>query len=346
MCFCVFLFKVFKAIKNACVNLLIFSILKLSNGGTVRLIALFLMFLPFTAMAEVLPLYDALRATYTACVGIEDELADLKKMAGINTAVTGVGTATGVGATAAGLVKSSKDNKIEELEVKLEKLREIESNNQDEENTANDFAAFSTEFDSSYSSIKQQLKDYQSEIDKLTQQSKKLGNWRTGLLAGSTVTNIAGATIAGTNRVGVGLNEQINTCISAVDALQQSMMQARLNGADITEAQNIVDACGEYKYTDISKIDTRAKGAMISSIVGATTGLSGTVVSASANTQKTRNDNTGSGRQREKNLNTASNVLSGVTTAASATATVFNATQISAIKQVAEVAEKCTGVLR
>ena len=326
--------------------MLIFSILKLSNGGTVRFIALFLMFLPFTAMADVLSLYDALRATYTACVGIEDELADLKKMAGINTAVTGVGTATGVGATATGLVKSSKDNKIEELEVKLEKLREIESNNQDEENTANDFAAFSTEFDSSYSSIKQQLKDYQSEIDKLTEQSKKLGNWRTGLLAGSAVTNIAGAAIAGTNKVSVGLREQINTCISAVDSLQQSMMQARLNGADITEAQSIVDACGEYKYVDVSKIDNRAKGSMISSIVGATTGLAGTITSATANTDKTRNDNSESGKQKEKNLNTAANVLSGVTTAASATATVFNATQISAIKKVAEVAEKCTGVLR
>ena len=311
-----------------------------------RLIALFLMFLPLTAMADMLPLYDALRATYTACAGIDDELSDLKVKAGINTAVTGVGTATGVGATVTGVVKASKDNKIEELEVKLEKLREIESNNQDEENTANDFAAFSTEFDSSYSSIKQQLKDYQSEIDKLTEQSKKLGNWRTGLLAGSTVTNIAGAAIAGTNKVSVGLREQINTCISAVDSLQQSMRQARMNGEDITEAQSIVDACSEYKYVDVSKIDNRAKGSMISSVVGATTGLAGAITSATANTPKTRNDNTEEGRQKEKNLNTASNVLSGVTTAASATATVFNATQISAIKKVAEVAEKCTGVLR
>lgn len=308
-----------------------------------RFIALFLMFLPFTAMADVLSLYDALRATYVACVGIEEQLAGLKKMAGINTAVTGVGTATGVGATATGLVKSSKDNKIEELEVKLEKLREIESNNQDEENTANDFAAFSTEFDSSYSSIKQQLKDYQSEIDKLTEQSKKLGNWRTGLLAGSTVTNIAGAAIAGTNRVDDDLRSQIDACVSAVDALQQSMMQARIDGLDISEAQNIVNACSEYRYVDISPIDNRAKGAMISSVVGATTGLAGTITSATANT---RNDNTEEGRQKEKNLNTAANVLSGVTTAASATATVFNATQISAIKKVAEVAEKCTGVLR
>lgn len=35
------------------------------------------------ARADVLPLDDALRATYTACVGIDDELAELKKMAGI-----------------------------------------------------------------------------------------------------------------------------------------------------------------------------------------------------------------------------------------------------------------------
>lgn len=311
-----------------------------------RFIITFFILFPFVASADVLPLYDALRATYVACVGIEEQLAGLKKMAGINTAVTGVGTAAGAGATVTGIVKSQKDKEISEIEIKLEKLREIETENPQTGNETTDFDVFYREFENSYTNIAQQLKDYQSEIDKLTQQSKNLGNWRTGLLAGSTVTNIAGATIAGTNRVGVGLNEQINTCISAVAALQQSMMQARLNGADITEAQNIVDACGEYKYTDISKIDTRAKGAMISSIVGATTGLSGTVVSASANTQKTRNDNTDSGRQREKNLNTAANVLSGVTTAASATSTVFNATQISAIKQVAEVAAKCTGVLK
>lgn len=311
-----------------------------------RFIAVFLMFLPVTAMAEVLPLYDALRATYTACVGIDEELSGLKTMAGINTAVTGVGTVTGVGATVTGVVKSSKDSKIEEIEIKLEELRSIEQKNPQQDEEPTDFTTFTAEFEAEYSSIAQQLKDYQSEIDKLTQQSKNLGNWRTGLLAGSTATNVAGAVIAGANKVSVGLREQINSCISAVDDLQQSMMQARLNGEDISEAQSIVDACSEYKYVDISKIDDRAKGAMISSVVGATTGLAGTITSATANTSKTRNDNTEAGKQKEKNLNTAANVLSGVTTAASATATVFNATQISAIKNVAEVAEKCTGVLK
>lgn len=311
-----------------------------------RLIIFPLLFFCGTVNAETLPLYDALRATYTACVGIDDALAELKTMAGINTAVTGVGTATGVGATVTGLVKASKDKQVAELEIKLEKLRELENKNPQAESAPSDFDMFYQEFEQSYTSIAQQLKDYQSQIDKLTNQSKKLGDWRTGLLAGGTVTNIAGAAIAGTNQVDDDLHGQIDACISAVDALQQSMMQARIDGIDVSEAQSIVNACSEYKYVDISPIDTRAKGAMISSVVGATTGLSGTVVSATANTNKTRNDNTDSGRQRERNLNTAANVLSGVTTVASATATAFNATQISAIKRVASVAEQCTGVLR
>ena len=85
---------------------------------------------------------------------------------------------------------------------------------------------------------------------------------------------------------------------------------------------------------------------MISSAIGTATGLTGTIVSASANTDKVRSDNTADGKQKEKNLNLTSNILAGATTAASATATVFNATQISAIKKVAEVATNCTGVLK
>ena len=48
----------------------------------------------------------------------------------------------------------------------------------------------------------------------------------------------------------------------------------------------------------------------------------------------------------QASLNTTANILAGTTTAASTTATVFNATQIKAIKKVAEIAEKCTGALR
>ncbi len=304
---------------------------------------LIFMIFPFAASANILPLDDALRATYTACVGIDDELSDLKTMAGINTAITSVGTAASVGATVTGLVKADKDKQIE---IKLEKLREIEQKNPDLQSTDAEWDKFESGLTTELANAKIEVEKYQAEIEKLNKQSKKLGNWRTGLMAGATATNVAGAIIAGTNKVDGDLKTQIDNCISNVKNLRNSIMQARINGEDVSEAESIASACGEYEYVDVSKINNRGRGAMISSTVGATTGLAGTITSAMANTDKTRNDNTESGKQKEKNLNTASNVLAGATTVASATATVFNATQISAIKKVAAVAEKCTGVLK
>ena len=57
-----------------------------------------LIFFNFSINVFASDLDNALRATYMACVGIDDELADLKKMAGINTAISAVGTATATGA--------------------------------------------------------------------------------------------------------------------------------------------------------------------------------------------------------------------------------------------------------
>ena len=91
-----------------------------------RYITLFFIIFPFVASANILPLDDALRATYTACVGIDDELSDLKTMAGINTAITSVGTAAGVGATVTGFVKQSKDNQAEELEKLIADTKHLE----------------------------------------------------------------------------------------------------------------------------------------------------------------------------------------------------------------------------
>ena len=296
------------------------------------------------AFANTLSLNDALRATYTACIGIDDELSELKQMAGINTAITAVGTAAGAGATITGLVKTSKDRKAEELESMLREIDELQSNAQPL--TSAEFEKFLSEFNSVYKTQTSNVATIQEELDKTNRQSKKLGNWRTGLMAGATATNVAGAIIASGNKVDGDLKSQIDNCIASVATLRNSMMQARINGEDISEAESIAAACGEYEYVDISKINTKAKGSLVSSAIGATTGLAGTVVSATANTDKTRNDNTDSGKKKEKSLNTTANVLAGATTVASATATVFNATQISAIKKVATVAEKCSGVLK
>lgn len=294
--------------------------------------------------ANALSLDDALRATYTACVGIDDELSDLKKMAGINTAITAVGTAAGAGATITGVVKASTDQEIEELEKIMEEIDEMSKNM--EPMTEKEIMTFMEEFNRGYDTELASTDAIETELEQLNAKSKKLGNWRTGLMAGSTATNVAGAIIAGTNKVDEDLNTQIKNCLGAVGDLRGAMMQARMNGQDISEAQSIVDACGEYEFADLGKINKRATGVAISAGVGATTGLVGTITSASANSDNVRGDNTDAGKKKEKNLNVASNILAGTTTAASATATVFNATQIKAIKQVAEIAQKCTGVLK
>lgn len=155
-----------------------------------RFVFLFLSLIPMVAGANTLSLDDALRATYSSCVGIDEELADLKKMAGINTAVTAVGTAAGLGATVVGLVKVSKDKKAEELEAMLREIDEMQAGQAPL--TSEEFDVFLSEFNSVYDTNLESAKTIQDELDKTVRQSKNLGNWLTGLMAGATVTNVAG----------------------------------------------------------------------------------------------------------------------------------------------------------
>lgn len=293
---------------------------------------------PISAASDV-DLDTALQRTYIACAGIDEGLTDMKKMAGINTAVAGVGTGLAVGAAVVGFKKANLDKEIEKLEEVLA------------EKSVDQFGTSLGELDANFAQKYGLGEDSlvsqgQSALDEATAKSKKLGNWRTGLMAGTTATQVASAIIAAKNRVSEDLQGQVDDCIASVKVLQRSIAVARMNGEDVTEAQQIYSACREYEYVDLSPIDKRAKGAMISSTIAAVTGGVGTVTSAMANTDATRNDNTDEGKKKEKNLNTASNALAVGSGVAGATATIFNATQISAIKKVASVSEKCTEVLK
>ena len=268
-------------------------------------------------------------------------------MAGINTAITGAGTLAGGGAIATGFAKQSKDAAAEKIEIRLEELRKIEqSNPTSTEFTQTEADNFTASFDAYRDTAKQELQKAQAELDKLTRESKNLGNWRMGLMAGNTATNVAGAIIASGNKVDGDLQSMIDACKLSVDNLRKSRIQARLDGEDTSAAERIISECGKWDSFDASKINSKADVAKWASIAGAATGAAGTITSAVANTDGTRNDNTDSGKAKEKNLNTASNVLAIYATAASATATVFNATQIAAIKKAAALAESCEGVLK
>ena len=72
-------------------------------------------------------LHDAIENVRASCGNISAELTDMKKMAGITTAVTGVGTVAGGVALGTGLVKAKIDKEIhknEELIAALEEAKE------------------------------------------------------------------------------------------------------------------------------------------------------------------------------------------------------------------------------
>ncbi|MCQ2574962.1 MAG: hypothetical protein MJ156_02580, partial [Alphaproteobacteria bacterium] len=157
-----------------------------------KILFLFLVLFTTSANAEVLDLNIALQNTYRACAEIDDNLHELKVLAGVNTAVTAVGTATGTGAIATGFVKQKTDKEIEELEKLLAELERLSNEYTGTEPTNADKQAFLKEFESGYEEALKDKATTQKQIEELTGKSKKLGNWRTGLLAGNTATNIAG----------------------------------------------------------------------------------------------------------------------------------------------------------
>lgn len=277
-------------------------------------------------------LSTAINNAQTACTGITDEINNLKKMAGINTAVTGVGTVAAGVALGAGLTKSYTDEQIAIVKAKIKEL------------------ALLTEEDEYYSGYidlgKLRVLEYDyntvtaDNTDKLEKLSKTLGNIRTGTLAASTATNIAGVVIAKSNKVDDDLKSKIDNCIAAVKTVSATRMQARIDGsatdAELARAEKIVSACGEWETVDITPINKRSTGAAISSGLGVGLGLAGTITSIQAN----------KATENVEQKNKTANILAGGTTAASAAATIFNATQISAIKRVATVADNCMEALQ
>ena len=118
---------------------------------------------------------------------------------------------------------------------------------------------------------------------------------------------------------------------------QKAISQASFENLNTTKAKSVYNVCSEYKYLDLSSLQKRTKGAQITSAIGAGTGLVGVITSAVAN--KSQNE-------KEKKLDTASNVLAGGATLLSGGATVFNAIQISAVKKLVNVADRCENSLK
>lgn len=292
-------------------------------------------------MAVPLDPVIAIENAQVNCDRISQSFKSMKTMAQVNTAVTAVGTAAGVGATAVGIAKAGTDKQIEKL-INDVKQREARSNN------SGMAIEQGQDFIEETMTLVQGKSKSAPEQNQLEQKSKNLGNWRTGLLAGNTATNIAGTIIAANNRTDQDLRAQLDSCVGSIKDLQDSKMQAQINNADmatIQKMERIISACRDYSLLNVDKIDSLAKSAATASGIGIAVGASGTIVSATANSDKIRSDNTDSGMAKEKNLNTASNVLAAGATITSGVATIFNAQQISTLDQAYQIATKCSEAL-
>ena len=304
--------------------------------------------------ATVYDLDIAMNNVRTACSGINSKMDYLKLMAGINTGIGAVGTVTGAVALGTGIAKAKKDAEsakiLEKITKQLDnKYKGFADKHKDVKDDKKLETLFREEVRAKYAEYTKDGKfnekdkktgketDLLKEKAKIDAESKTLGNVRTGMLAANTATSVAGAVISSKNKANGSIKEAIDNCMSATDDLRESMMQARMDGRDTTIAKRIVDACSEYKSADLSKIDKLATGSTVSSSIGAVAGGVGMITSIAANTDSTRKGNAST----EKNMNTASNVLSGVTTATSAVSTVLNGVQIATIKKVVSISEKC-----
>ncbi len=286
-----------------------------------------------TSVAASENLANAINNVRNNCMGISEELNQIKTRAGINTAITAVGTGTATGALIVGIKKDSIDDELEKWML-------------DAINEQNGGIVENQEKDKKIEALKNVAIEKSNKLNK----SKKLGNIRTGLMATSTATNIAGAVISSKNQVKDDLANMITKCIKSVSELYDTKMQAYLDkSADETEiqyAENIINACSGIKSMNLSGINKKAKGAMVLSAIGAGTGMAGTITSGIANSDKIRSDASEEGKNKEHTLNTTSNILAGATGAVSLGATIFNATEIGAIKTASAIADKCAEVLK
>ncbi|MBO7559878.1 MAG: hypothetical protein J6T27_01840 [Alphaproteobacteria bacterium] len=269
------------------------------------------------------------------CGGISSEISNVSGGAKINTAVTGVGTIAGGGALYAGIKKSSVDAEIERLEKRL---------------CANGGCDAATVEKMSPGEFMENVAEPLAEIARLTamkERSKKLGNWRTGLLVGASATHVASAIMSGINKNQSELAQHISACNAAIEQLKNTKRQMLLNDAGAmntpvyAKINSVINSCNAIDLADVAKIEKREKVVMGASIAGGAAAVTGAITSASANSPKTRADDSDAGKRKEKNLNTASNVLAGVSTAGSGVATGFNISLITLTKKMMERAEKC-----
>lgn len=290
-------------------------------------------------------------ATRITCSGISDEIAKVANISKANTAVTAVGTVAAGGALIAGIKKSQEDEEIERL---VKAICDAGGCSADgvEKMTNEQF----------FMNVLQPMAEIaelqrRAELQQRIEKSKKLGNWRTGLMAGTIGTNLASAIMSGLNINQSDLVQHISACNEMIKSIPDMENELKRVGVNPNEYQVVKQLgsvrtwCNQIDVKDIEKIEKRMKGVMGTSIAGTAIGVVGVGTSAVANSDKYMDvDNklnmNNKDKKKEKALNTTANVMAGANVATGAVETGLNISLITLTKKLIESAERCEGVLK
>lgn len=312
-----------------------------------KLFALLCCFIPTFSYGAVDDLITEAQDTFNAakmvCFGISDEISKVSNISKINTAVTSVGTIASGGALVAGIKKSQEEQEIDRL---VEKICEAGGC------TPEGVESMSDEY--FFNNVMPPMAEI-AELQERLERSKKLGNWRTGLMAGTIGTNVASAILSGVNKNQSELIQHIQACNEAVKSVNDMSNKLKLEGVNpmenpiVKQLSNVNTWCNNINIADIEKIEKRMTGVMGTSIAGAVIGVAGTATSAAANSDKymdeqNRMNLTEQEKNKKDNLNTASNVMAGANVVTGAVETGLNISLITLTKKLIKQAEQCEEV--
>ncbi len=286
---------------------------------------------------------DTFNAAQLVCSGVSDEISKVSNVSKVNTAVTAVGTVAATGALYAGVKKSQEEKEIDEL---VEKMCAAGGCTPDGVRKMSDAEFF-------YKVIEPMAEI--AELQERLKKSKKLGNWRTGLMAGTIGTNVVSAILSGVNKNQSDLIQHIQACNEAMVSVNLVSDKLRRQGVSpieypvVKRLDSIKTWCNSMNVSDVEKIEKRMTGVMGTSIAGAVIGVAGTATSAAANSDKYMNESNRLSLSEQEvkkkdNLNTAANIMAGANIVTGAVETGLNISLINLTKKLIKQAEQCEKV--
>ncbi len=292
---------------------------------------------------------DKILDVKSKCSGIKKDFDSIFGLSIATTVSSGLGTLAGGGALVTGLIKTKVDKEEEEEKVlakMIENLAEIRSNKDVNDTTVTEEeTALLNKIEEESNKIYEDLSN-KINTDTESNNSKLLGNIRSGLIGGATLTSaVSTGTSIGSTITAKKLVDKINDCNNSLKELQLANGKLEVEGEKNERANEILTFCKGYDNSNINILKNLSTANSVVSGIGTLTGGAGTITSILANSKKIREDDSETGVQKEKNLNLASNILSGITTGTSLASTTLSATQISNAKKDSEMAEKCEKVL-